>query len=128
MRKIVKTEISGQDFFDPTENYLGYLDFAVNGIKEMNYKIIALSVDAIPIPMTAKTDNKIVATLEGAKKALIISKGKRKALVHLFGAYQNWIGQTIKIVADPTVKFKGKVVGGLVIQKASQQLNNQGRR
>tara|TARA_R110002020_G_scaffold180191_1_gene374443 strand:+ start:3760 stop:4125 length:366 start_codon:yes stop_codon:yes gene_type:complete len=120
MRKIIKTEISGGDFIDPAENYLGFLDFAVNGTKEANFKITALSVDSIPIPMSGKSDNKIVATLEGAKKALIISKGKRKALVHLFGAYQNWIGQTIKIVADPTVKFKGKVVGGLVIQKATQ--------
>lgn len=118
MRKIVKNEVTGKDFFDPTENYLGYLDFAVNGTKEAVFKITGLSVDAIPIPMTAKTDNKIVATLEGAKKALIISKGKRKALVHLFGAYQNWIGKEIKLVADPTVRFKGKQVGGLVIQKA----------
>ncbi len=120
-RKIIKTEISGKDFFDPTENYLGYLDFAVNGTKDATFKITALSVDAIPIPMSGKTDNKIVATLEGAKKALIISKGKRKVLVHLFGAYQNWIGQSIKIVADPTIKFKGKVVGGLVIQRASNK-------
>jgi hypothetical protein len=120
MRKIIKTEITGGDFIDPTENYLGFLDFAVNGTKEAHFKITALSVDSIPIPMSGKSDNKIVATLEGAKKALIISKGKRKSLVHLFGAYQNWIGQTIKIVADPTVKFKGKVVGGLVIQKATQ--------
>lgn len=125
MRKIIKSEITGKDFFDPTENYLGYLDFAVNGTKEAQFKIIALGIDAVPIPMSGKTDNKIVATLEGAKKALIISKGKRKALVHLFGAYQNWIGQTIKLVADPTVKFKGKEVGGLVIQKSTQQ--TQGR-
>lgn len=119
MRKIISDKVTGKDFFDPTENYLGYLDFAVNGTKEANFKITALSVDAIPIPMSGKTDNKIVATLEGARKALIISKGKRKALVHLFGAYQNWIGKTIKLVADPNVKFKGKVVGGLVIQKAN---------
>ncbi|MEE9352563.1 MAG: hypothetical protein V3U78_09905 [Thiotrichaceae bacterium] len=118
-RDIIKTEITGKDFFNPTENYLGYLDFAVNGIKDKTFKIIALGVDAIPIPMSGKKDNKIVATLEGSKKALIISKGKRKALVHLFGEYKNWIGQSIKIVADPDVKFKGKVVGGLVIQKAT---------
>lgn len=121
MRNIIKNEVTGKDFFDPKENYLGYLDFALNGIKELQYKIVALNVDAIPIPMTGKSENKIVATLQGANKALIISKGKRKALVALFGEYKNWIGKDIKIVADPTVKFKGKIVGGLVIQKSTQQ-------
>ena len=117
MRKIIKQNATAKDFSDPTEDYIGFADFALHGIKEKTFKIVSLDVDAIPIPMTGKTQEMVVATLDGAKKALIISKGKRKALIALFGAVPNWIGQEIKIIADPSVKFKGQVVGGLVITK-----------
>ena len=115
MRKIIKQNATAKDFSDPTEDYMGFADFALHGIDEKVFKIMSLDVDAIPIPMTGKTQEMVVATLEGAKKALIISKGKRKSLIALFGAVPNWIGQEIKIIADPTVKFKGEVCGGLKI-------------
>ena len=117
MRKIIKQNATARDFADPTEDYLGFSDFALHGIKEKTYTIKSLDVDAIPIPMSGKTQEMVVATLEGAKKALIISKGKRKALIALFGAVPNWVGQSIKITADPTVKFKGEVCGGLKVTK-----------
>lgn len=115
MRKIIKQNATAKDFTDPTEDYMGFSDFALHGIKERVFKIVSLDVDAIPIPMSGKTQEMVVATLDGAKKALIISKGKRKALIALFGAVPNWIGQEIKIIADPTVKFKGEICGGLKI-------------
>ncbi len=118
-RKIIKNKVTGADFIDPEENYLGYLDFALNGKKEALFKIIGLSLDEIPDPVTGEKKNKIVLSLEGSKKVLIISKGKRKALVKLFGPFTNWVGNTIKLVADPRVKYMGKVTGGLVIQKAN---------
>lgn len=119
MRNIIKQNATAKDFVDPTEDYLGFADFALHGINEKVFKIKSLDVDAIPIPMSGKTQEMVVATLEGAKKALIISKGKRKALIALFGAVPNWIGQEIKITADPSVKFKGQVCGGLVVSKKS---------
>ena len=115
MRKIIKQNATAKDFSDPTEDYIGFADFALHGIKEKTFKIVSLDVDSIPIPMTGKSQEMVVATLDGAKKALIISKGKRKALIALFGAVPNWIGQEIKIIADPTVKFKGEICGGLKI-------------
>ena len=115
MRNIIKQNAVAGDFANPNDDYIGFADFALHDIKERVYKITSLDVDEIPIPLSGKTQRMVVATLEGAKKALIISTGKKKALIRLFGASKNWIGQEIKIVADPTVKFKGKVVGGLVI-------------
>lgn len=123
MRETVKKELSAQDFADPTENYLGFADFALHGVESKVFKIASLEVDAVPVPMTGRKEQKVVATLVDPKtgkptqKALIISKGKRKVLIALFGAVQNWIGKEIKLTADPEIKFKGEKVGGLVLSK-----------
>lgn len=118
MRKIVSKTVSAKDFVDPTEDYMGYGDFALHGMTEKDFIILAMEVDSIPIPKSGKTENKIVLVLEGAKKALILSKGKRKALVALFGKPDHWIGKKIKLVADPGIRYAGKITGGLRLEKA----------
>jgi hypothetical protein len=114
-RKILKQNATAKDFNDPNDNYIGYHDFALRGMVEAVFKIVSLDIDEIPIPMSSKTQTKMVANLEGQKKALILSKRKMKILTRMFGAVENWPGKTIKIVADPNIRFKGETVGGLVI-------------
>ena len=114
MRNIVKKDAEAKDMISENEDYLGFSDFALRGIKQAEFKMIAIGIDAVPIPMSSKTQECVVATLEG-QKALIISKGKRKQLIAIFGEFKNWLGKSIIVEADPTKKFKGKVTGGLNI-------------
>jgi hypothetical protein len=116
-RKIIKQGCDFQDFTDPTECYLGYQDLVIQGLKEVVVTIKSLDVDSVPVPMSGKSENKVVATLAEHPKGLIISKGKRKALTTLFGPPSNWIGKQIKLVADPSRKWRGQIVGGLAIEK-----------
>jgi len=115
MRNIIKKDAEVKDIITANEDYIGFSDFALRGIKQAEFKITAIDIDAVPIPMSSKVQECVVATLEGQKKALIISKGKRKELIGLFGEFKNWIGKSIIVEADPTKKFKGKVTGGLNI-------------
>ena len=119
-RNIMKKGVDFQDFTDPSENYLGYDDFKFRGVTEAVFTIVSLDVDNIPRPQSSKVDQKVVATLKGQEKGLIISPGKRKKLTSLFGPFQNWIGKQIKLVADPNRKWRGQVVGGLEIRGVDQ--------
>lgn len=115
MRKIIKKEAEVKDMISANEDYIGYSDFALRGIKQAEFKISAIGIDEVPIPMSAKTQQCVVATLEGQSKALIISPGKRKQLIKIFGEFKNWLGKSIIVESDPTKTFKGKVTGGLNI-------------
>ncbi len=51
------------------------------------------------------------------KQMVLRTSANRKALVRLFGSdTKNWRGKLIKVYHDPTVRFGGKVVGGLRIR------------
>jgi hypothetical protein len=53
-----------------------------------------------------------------AKQMVLRTSANRKALVHMFGAdTKNWRGKTVKLYHDPSVKFGGRVVGGLRIKE-----------
>lgn len=121
MRKVIKDNAEAKDFYDPKENYLGFVDFALSGITEKVFIIKSIQVDDIPSAGTGRTEKKPVAILEGAKKVLILSAGKRNALIRLFGELKNWRGKQIKLVADPSVKYKGKITGGLVIKGVDEK-------
>ena len=55
--------------------------------------------------------------LKGTEKLLWLSLGKLRSLATILGRdASKWVGQKIVIYADPTVKMKGEVVGGLVIE------------
>lgn len=118
-RKIIKQGCDFQDFTDPTECYLGYQDLVIQGLKEVVVTIKSLDVDSVPVPMSGKSENKVVANLVEHHKALIISKGKRKKLAALFGPPSHWVNKKIKLVADPSRKWKGVQVGGLAVEKVN---------
>jgi hypothetical protein len=115
MRNIAKDQATPKDMFDEDKNYLGFIDFALAGITEQLLTIEAVQVDNIQIPNSAKTLRKPVIVFKGANKALTLNSTNRAALVRLFGALKDWPGNKIKLVADPSVKFKGKATGGLRI-------------
>lgn len=116
MRNIAKKIAEPKDMFSEDKNYLGYIDFALAGITEQKLTIKAIQVDDIQIPNSPKTMRKPVIVFEKAQKALTLNSTNRAALVRLFGALENWPGKRIKLVADPTVKFKGQETGGLRIK------------
>lgn len=115
MRKVAKEQATPKDMFSEDKNYLGFIDFALAGIQEQILTIQAIQVDDIQIPNSPKTQRKPVIVFEKASKALTLNSTNRAALVRLFGALANWPGKKIKLIADPSVKFKGKETGGLRI-------------
>ena len=55
--------------------------------------------------------------LKGTEKLLWLSLGKLRSLANILGRdASKWAGQKIVLFADPSVKMKGEVVGGLVIE------------
>lgn len=52
------------------------------------------------------------------KQLVLRTSANRKALVRMFGSNtKEWLGKTVHLYFDPTVKFGGKCVGGLRIKE-----------
>ena len=116
MRNTIKETAVPKDFNDPDKNYLGFMDFALAGVTEMQLTIKAIQVDIIPIAGTAQTQKKPVLVFDKAEKVLILNTTNKKTLVRKFGALKNWVGQSVTLFADPNIKFGKKQTGGLVVR------------
>lgn len=56
---------------------------------------------------------------KGKDKVLWMNEKKLHAIGEILGKnLSSWVGKKIEILADPTVKVRGRVTGGLVIQEA----------
>lgn len=54
------------------------------------------------------------------KQLVLRTSTNRKTLVRMFGSdTKKWVGQTIHLYFDPSVKFGGKAVGGIRIKEDS---------
>ena len=116
MRKIIKNVATPKDLIGEDRNYMGYVDFALNGITEKIFTIKSVQVDEIPIAGSAMTQIKSVLVFEDANKCLILNSGNRNAILRLHGELKNWPGKQIKITTDANIKMKGKQTGGLVVK------------
>jgi len=69
---------------------------------------------------SGKTEKKLVMHFVGKDKALILNRTNCEALEEICGTddYAAWLGHTVVLYTDPTVKFGGKTVGGLRIRAA----------
>lgn len=116
MRKVIKDVCTPKDMIDEDKDYLGYVDFAITGMKEM-----VLTIDKVQIhEVTSRegTENKKVLIFKEISKGVIMGGGKRAKLARMFGDVRSWAGKKIKLVADPHVRYKGKETGGFVIERA----------
>jgi len=67
---------------------------------------------------SGKTEKKLVMHFVGKDKALILNRTNCEALEAICGTddYGAWPGHAVVLYTDPTVKFGGKMVGGLRIR------------
>ena len=58
---------------------------------------------------------KLVMHFAGKDKALILNRTNCEAMEAITGTddYGSWVGRSVVLFTDPTVKFGGKTVGGL---------------
>lgn len=67
-----------------------------------------------------KEKNVPTVRFKGKQKQLVLrTSANRKTLVRLFGSdTRQWIGKTVRLFHDPTVKMAGKAVGGIRIRES----------
>ena len=97
--------------------YLSYIDFEPG-------KTYKLKIEKVIHKAAAKSSfgkvekNVYFLKFEKTEKQLWLSLGKLKRLGEILGRdVSKWQGQTIALVADSKVRFKGEEVGGLVIKE-----------
>lgn len=96
--------------------YLSYIDFEPG--KTYTVKIEKVTHKANAKTAFGKTEKNVYfLKFENTGKQLWLSLGKLKRLGEILGRdVAKWVGKSIALHADPSVKFKGEAVGGLVIK------------
>ena len=100
------------------KEYLSYIDFKPNSKHTLTIENVVRKTNVVGIG--GKT-HKVVDLIKfkGTEKMLWLSLGKLKSLGDILGKNaSDWIGQKITLWADPNVKMRGQVVGGIVIEVA----------
>tara|TARA_R110002126_G_scaffold255297_2_gene398338 strand:+ start:471 stop:809 length:339 start_codon:yes stop_codon:yes gene_type:complete len=86
------------------------------------YKVIKLAIKDIEkkmvaIPMTKLEKEVAVVYFEKTDKGMCLNATNRNHLISKFGNRpKEWIGKVVSLGVDPSIKFKGKVVGGLIFK------------
>jgi hypothetical protein len=80
--------------------------------------IASVGLDDVKDNDTGKTEKKLVMHFVGKDKALILNRTNCESLEEIVGTddYASWVGHSVVLFTDPTVKFGGKTVGGLRIR------------
>lgn len=112
-------EINYQDMIRSARanaEYLSYIDFEPS--KSYKLKIEKVIHKSEVKSMMGRTEKNVYfLKFEKTEKLLWLSLGKLKTLGLILGRdVKEWEGKTITIFADPSVRMKGDVVGGLVIK------------
>lgn len=68
-----------------------------------------------------KTEHKLIMHFVGKDKSMVLNRTNCEAMEAIVGTddYAAWVGHTVVLFTDPTVKFGGKTVGGLRIRSAA---------
>ena len=114
---------------NPSPDYLSENEFIIDSgpkrgtHREIVVEIESMTNDSIPIPGTSKSQVVPCLRFKGKHKALAFgTKAKRIAVKSLLGGeVEKWVGQSITLYWDSSVKFKGKTCGGIRIKKAQKQ-------
>ena len=100
------------------KEYLSYIDFEPNSRHTLTIERVIRKRDVVGI---GAIKHKVVDLVKfrGTEKMLWLSLGKLKKLGEVLGRdASKWPGKKIKLWADPSVKMRGQVVGGIVIERA----------
>lgn len=89
--------------------------------KTVKAVIGSVAMDDVKDTESGKTEKKLIMHFVGKDKALILNRTNCESLEEITGTddYGSWVGRTIVLFTDPTVKFGGKTVGGLRIRAVS---------
>ena len=87
-------------------------------------KVIIASVEMEDVKDVDKTEKKLVMHFAGKDKALILNRTNCEAMETICGTddYGAWVGHAVVLWTDPTVKFGGKLVGGLRIRAVGPKM------
>ena len=77
--------------------------------------IAGVELEDVKDPDSEKKEKKLVVHFAGKDKALILNRTNCEAMEAITGTddYGSWVGRSVVLFTDPTVKFGGKTVGGL---------------
>ncbi len=87
-------------------------------------RVVVASVEMEDVKDVDKVEKKLVMHFVGKDKALILNRTNCEVMETICGTddYGAWIGQAVVLWTDPTVKFGGKLVGGLRIRAIGPKL------
>lgn len=101
------------------ESFLAEGDFiGPNGeYREYTLKISAVTMDDLQLPGRSDKASKVVLAFEGRKKRLVANKTNVVAIKSHYGKHvKDWIGKTVTVFYNPSVKFGRATVGGVRIR------------
>ena len=91
--------------------FLGVVDV---GDRKIRTKILRVKKENVRDRDTGRMKKRILVFFENIDKPLVLNQTTKDELVRAFGKNPaGWIGATVGIYVDPTVKFGGKVTGGV---------------
>lgn len=85
--------------------------------KVVNIQIESVTIELVKDDESDQKEKKLVAHFVGKDKAMILNRTNADALQAIFRTddYEHWRG-LVQLFVDPTVKYAGRVVGGLRIR------------
>lgn len=85
--------------------------------REYQLTIKAVTMDELQLPGRSEKSSKVVLAFKEAKKRLVCNKTNTVAIKRHYGKQvSDWIGKTVTVKYDPTVKFGRETVGGVRIK------------
>lgn len=101
------------------EDFLAEGDFigTDNKYREYELTISAVTMDELQLPGRSEKKSKVVLAFEGRKKRLVCNKTNVVAIKSHYGKHvKDWIGKSVTVFYNPSVKFGRETVGGVRIK------------
>lgn len=91
--------------------YLGVVDI---GDRKIRTKIVRVTKENVKVRDSDRLNKRFLIFFQNIDKPLVLNPTNKDTLVRAFGKEPaNWLGATVGIYVDPTVKFGVKVTGGV---------------
>ena len=81
--------------------------------------------DSVEFEAGRKKSNVFTIKFKGKQKELCLNSTNRRTLYRLYGAAtKDWIGKTITLYVDPSIRVGGKKVGGIRFRESQSAIIN----
>lgn len=98
----------------------GYIDES-DLPQDVTVKIASIGLEDLQLPGSAGKETKVVIAFDGAKKKFIVNKTNAIRIAKQYGnETESWVGKSITLYFDPTVKFGGAKVGGVRVREKTK--------